>query len=194
MIKGKNNYQTYNNITFKNETELEFYKICEKAQLDKKIKSFEFETKYELQPEFLDWRDKKMASITHIPDFQILLNDNSFIIVDSKGADAFTHDEVAVIKRKMLMYQNQKFQYYMISKTPKYLGNVWVETSKSYDFLGKLRTTYDKLFPNVNKRLKESPKFGVDKWSAFFEFHDIAGLFYVWDKTYTKKELEKMNK
>jgi len=94
----------------------------------------------------------------------------------------------------MFQYKNNSIPYYYVSLSPKFLGQCWIETTPNFDFLKKLRGKYDKLFPNVNKRLKEAPKFGVDKWGAFFEFHDIAGLFYVWDKTYTKKELEKMNK
>ena len=191
MVKGKNNYQEYNNITFKNETELEFYKMCEVAQQNNLIKSFEFECLYELQPSCIDWRDDKIAPITHIPDFKITLMNNEIIIVDSKGGNAFTHDEVAVLKRKIWIYQNEGIPYYMVSKCPRFLGSKWVETSKSHDFLGRLKKRYDILYPNVNKRLKDTPKFTIEEWGEYFEFHNIVGLFYVMDKMYTKKELEK---
>ena len=182
----------YDGISFDSTTEAEFYKKLKLAKQESRIKDFSIAPEYLLQDEFISWRNTKESSIKHYPDYLVTLNDDSQIILDSKGSSQ--HETDAIIKRKIFMCQNKEIPYYYVSLSPKFLGQCWLETSPNFDFLKKLRNKYDKLFPNVNKRLKESPKFGADKWSAFFEFHDIAGLFYVWDKTYTKKELEKKAK
>lgn len=194
MIKGKKNYQYYNNLAFDNETELEFYKICEEAVKNGTIKTFEFQETYLLQDEFIDWRGDKISKIQHIPDFKITLNDNTVMIVDTKGGGAFTHDEVSAIKRKIWMYKNQGIPYYMISKTPKYLGGVWVETSKGHDFLTKLRNKYKKLFPNENTRSRDCRKMEVKHWHIYFEYENMLGLFYIMKKEYTKQDLIKIAK
>lgn len=182
----------YDGISFDSSSEAEFYKKLKQSKVKGEIKDFELSPEYLLQDEFDNWRGVKESSIKHYPDYLVTLNDGSQVILDTKGGSE--HETDAIIKRRMFMYQNQEIPYYYVSICPKFIGGEWVDTSPHFDFMKKLRGKYDKLFPNVNKRLKESPKFGVDKWSAFFEFHDIAGLFYVWDKTYTKKELEKKNK
>lgn len=179
-------------ISFDSTTEAEFYRILKKAVSEGKIKSFDISPEYLLQDEFINWRDFKEVSIKHYPDYLVTLNDDTVIVLDSKG-DSF-HEESAKIKRKLWQYKNNDIPYYYVSLTPKFLGAVWVESTPNFDFMKKLRTKYDKLYPNVNKRLKEAPKFTPDKWGEYFEFHDVSGLFYVVDKTYTKKELEKRSK
>lgn len=193
-VKGKNNYQFYNEIVFKNETELEFYKKCESLVEKGRIKDFKFEEVYLLQDEFIDWRGNKIPKIQHTPDFQIYLNDGSMIIVDTKAAGAMMHDEVAAVKRKLWMFRHKNIPYYMISKTPKYLGGVWVETSKGNDFLTKLKNKYKKLYPNENTRKKDVKRLGLEEWIKYFEFENVHGLFYSLKHEYTKKELDKMEK
>lgn len=195
MAKGKNNYQEYNGVKFKNETEVEFYQLCELAVKDGRIKSFEYNVMYELFPSFFDWRGKSMTAITHSPDFILTLNDDSKLVIDTKGGGAEIHDEVSVVKRKIWMYYNQNIPYYMISKTVKYLGDEWVESSKRNDFHTKIKTKYKKIYPNENTRKYSTcATFVREDWNNYFEVENILGLFYTYTKEYTKKELLKMVK
>jgi hypothetical protein len=182
----------YDGILFDSVSEAEFYKKLQQAKIKGDIKEFDLSPEYILQEEFTNWRNGKESSIKHYPDYLVTLNDSNQIILDTKGGSQ--HETDAKLKRKIFQYQNKEVPYYYVSICPKFIGGLWVETSPNFDFMKKLRTKYDSLFPNVNKRLKIAPQLGIDKWSEYFEFHDVAGLFYVWDKTYTKKELEKMNK
>lgn len=194
MPKGKKKFQEYKGIKFNNETEVEFYKMCELALSEGRIKSFIYEVEYELFSEFKDWRGDKVDSISHSPDFIITLNDDSIIVVDTKGGNSKSHDKISLIKRKIWMYYNQEVPYYMISKLPVYMGAFWTETSIGRDMSKKLVSIYDKIYPNQNKRLKTTPKFIPKDWHNYMEFHDVCGLFYTYDKIYTKKDLEKISK
>lgn len=179
-------------ISFDSKSEAEFYKKLKQAKQDNKIKDFQLEPEYLLQDSFINWRGTKETDIKHYPDYLVTLNDNSQIILDTKGGSE--HEESAKIKRKLWQYKNNDIPYYYVSVLPQFLSGQWVETTPRFDFAKKLRNKYDSLFPNVNKRTKEAPKFTVDKWNEYFEFHDVAGLFYVMDKMHTKKELESKKK
>lgn len=195
MAKGKKNFQDYNGIKFNNETEVEFYKLCEIAVSGGRIQSFKYEVFYELFPQFTDWRGCKIDSICHTPDFLLTLNDGSIMLVDTKGGGSQTHDKVSLLKRKIWMANNQSIPYYMISKSPAYLGSVWCETSPSHDFISNLKSTYKKLFPNENvKKWGTCKKFLPNEWGNWYEFNFELGLFHVMIKKYTKKELIKINK
>jgi len=179
-------------ISFDSTTEAEFYEKLKLAKSQNKIKDFEISPKYLLQESFTNWRGGKESEINHLPDYLITLLDDTKIVVDTKGSSM--HETDAKLKRKIWMYSHQDIPYYYASLCPKYLSGQWVETSPNADFLKKLKGCYDKLYPNVNKRLGNAPKLNVSDWDKYFEYHDIAGLFYVMDKMYTKKELEKKKK
>ena len=178
-------------ISFDSTTEAEFYEKLKVAKKQNKIKDFEISPKYLLQESFTNWRGGKESEINHLPDYLITLLDDTKIVVDTKGSSM--HETDAKLKRKIWMYNNQEIPYYYASLCPKYIGGQWVETSPNADFLKKLKNCYDKLYPNVNKRLGNTPKLNVSDWNRYFEYHDVAGLFYIMDKMYTKKELEKRN-
>lgn len=194
MAKGKNNYQEYNGLKFKNETEVEFYKLCEIAVKDKRIKSFQYNVLYELFPSFPDWRGKNIESIDHSPDFILTLNDDTIIVIDTKGGGVVSHDKVSLMKRKIWMHSNQNIPYYMISKTAKYFGNEWVESSPRKDFHTKLKSKYKKLYPNENTRKHSTcVTFTRYDWGNYFEVESVLDLFYTYTKEYTKKELSKLS-
>ena len=191
MAKGKNNYQEYNGLKFRNETEVEFYKMCEQAIIDGRIKSFKYEVEYELFPKFQDWRAYDVDSINHTPDFLITLTNGCKIVVDTKGGGSLTHDKVSLLKRKIWMYNNQNTPYYMISKSPAFLGNFWIETSSGHDFMTKLKSLYKKLYPHENVRQwRTCKKFLPEDWANYFEYEYHLDLFYVMLKKYTKKEIQ----
>lgn len=190
-VKGKNNYQEYKDITFKNETELEFYKMLEVLKTQGKIYDFEFEVKYTFFDAGVDFRGKEIKPITHTPDFKVWTDKDNYFIVDSKGGGAKMIDEVAQVKAKILQITESPLEYYMVSKMPKYLGGEWVEVSKGYDFLTKIKNKYKKLFPEeVSKHWSSKRHFYPKEWGIYFDFHNMLGLFYVWDKTLSKKEIE----
>lgn len=170
---------------------MEFYKELEVLKSKGEIYDFEFEVEYIFYEKGIDWREKVIQAITHIPDFKIWLNQNEYIIVDTKGGGSRQHDEVSVIKRKIWMLLHPNIPYYMISKLPKYLSGLWAESSKGYDFTTKIRNKYKKLYPNENTRKKDCKKFLPKEWYYYYDFVNILGLFYVWERTLNKKEIEK---
>ena len=183
----------FDGIKFDSTTELEFYKKLKDAKARGKIKDFKCSPKYTLQEGgWFNWRGTKQDSIDHYPDYLVTDNDGNMFIVDSKGSSF--HETDAKLKKKMWEYQNREIPYYYASKSPMYVGGEWLDTSIGHDMLKKLIGLYDKLYPNQNKRLKEKPILGKHKWSEYMEFHDVCGLFYTYDRIYTKKDLEKMAK
>jgi len=196
-VKGKNNYQAYKGIDFKNEYEVEFYKKLEKLKEDGHIYDFEFEVLYIFFEEGVDFRGKKIKPITHTPDFKVWITKDRYMVIDVKGGGASQIEETAQIKAKILQLNEHPLEYYMVSRIPKYLyggkgENVWFEISKGYDFLTKLKSKYGKLYPDdVKKHWSKKRNMSVTEWKNYFNFHDVLGLFYAWDKTLTKKEIEK---
>lgn len=189
-VKGKNNYQEYKGIKFKNETELEFYQMLEKAKSQNKIHDFEYEVKYAFFEGGKDYRGKNINPITHTPDFKVWTTPDDFMIVDTKGGGANMIDEIAQVKAKILQLTEYPLEYYMISKMPKYLGGQWVEVSKGYDFLTKVKNKYKNLFPSeVKKHWSKKRSFLPNEWECYFDFHSVLDMFYVWDKTLGKKEI-----
>ena len=78
---------------------MRFYAELKLRKKTKDIKDFEIKPKFELQPAFKS-NEKKIRAITIIPDFQILHNDGTKEIVDTKGI--ITKDWA--IKWKMLKF------------------------------------------------------------------------------------------
>lgn len=181
-------------ISFDSETEALFYLRLKQAKKAGKIKEFIISPKYELQEYFINTRGVKESSIDHYPDYLITLNDDTNIIVDTKGGGGIVHENDAKLKRKMWQYQNRGIPYYYVSLTPKYLGSFWVESTPYFDFFKKLQTKYKKVYPEVKKYQRNRPQFLPKEWKEYFIFHNIAGVFYTWEKTYTKAELAKMKK
>jgi hypothetical protein len=188
--------QDYDGKVFDSKSEVEFYKELIKAVDDNRIKSFECNPKYILfEGDWLNWRNDKQVPILHYPDYKIVLNDNKEIIVDTKGGGTKTHESDAILKKKIFEYLNRSIPYYYISCTPKFLGDVWVESSTYHDFYTKLKNKYKKVFPNENpKDWRNCKKFLPVDWGQYYDFEIIGGLFYIFHKEYTKKELEKMSK
>jgi hypothetical protein len=183
----------FDGLKFDSTTELEFYKKLKDFKSRGKIWDFQCSPKYTLQEgNWHNWRGDKQDSIDHYPDYLVTDNDGNSFIVDSKGSSY--HETDAKLKKKIWEYQNRELPYYYASKCPKYLGGEWVDTSVSHDMLKKLNLIYNKLYPNQNKRLKDTPIFSKNEWGKYMEFHSVCGLFYTYDKIYTKKELDKVSK
>ena len=169
----------YDGIKFDSETERDFYIKLKRAKSLGRIKGFAMQVPYLIQEEFKNFKDKKEQKIEYIADYVIDLLDDSMIIVDVKGSKKTT-EEVARIKQKIFMYKNKDIPIYFVAQLPKYLGGVWVEISKGSDFSGKLKTKY----VNTNGKWKHGkPNWTIENWEQYFEFDNIAGLFYMWKAT-----------
>ena len=186
----------YDNKTFDSESELEFYKLLIKAKDESRIKDFICNPKYVLlEGDWVNWRGDKQQPICHYPDYKVTLLDNTEIILDSKGGSVKEHETDAILKKKIWEYLNREIPYYYVSVTGKYLGNLWVESSPYHDFYTKLKNKYKKIYPNENTRdWRNCKRFLPNDWKEYFEFEEIAGLFYIMKKEYTKKELAKFSK
>lgn len=169
----------YDGIKFDSETERDFYIKLKRFKNLCRIKGFAMQVPFNLQEDFLDFRGGKVEDINYIADFVITLNSDEEIIVDTKGSKNTT-EESARIKQKLLMYKDRELKIYFIAKLPKFLGDTWVDISKGYDFSGKLRNKYTRL----NGKWKHGkPNWDVEDWKEYFEFEDVAGLFYIWKAT-----------
>jgi len=153
-----------------------------------KIKDFDMQVVYELQESFeVEYgSNRKIQALTYIPDYIIHLNDGSSFATDVKGADNI--EEIANVKSKIWMYQNRSIPIYFIGRCPLYLGGQWVEVSNGVNFLGKLKLKYTKLFPTSKGNKSKPMKWTTEDWKKFFEFTDMYGIFYRWDKTITERK------
>ena len=79
--------RTYHGILFDSQLECRFYKEYLIPKLKKgMIKSIKRQVRYELLPSFIYVYDgKKQRAIEYISDFDVLYNDNSFMVIDVKG-------------------------------------------------------------------------------------------------------------
>lgn len=186
----------FDGIKFDSKSELEYYKKLKDMKSRGKIKDFKCNPHYVLQEgDWVNWRDEKQDSIDHYPDYLVTLLDGSQIIIDTKGGSVLTHEFSASLKKLLFEYQNRNIPYYFISKLPRYLGEYWVESSPRHDFYGKLTKMYKKLFPKENTReWRTCKRFLPKEWVDYFDVVDLQGLFYYYNKQYTKKDLEKMAK
>jgi hypothetical protein len=183
----------YNNIMFDSETECEFYKILELKKKNKEIKDFKYEPFYELQEGgWTNKRGDKQEPINYFPDFLISPLQGDDFLIDTKGGDI--HEPECMIKKKMLEYQNRDIILYFVSKTPVFLGSEWIETTAHRNMLQKLRLSYKKEYPKVGRKTKASPKLDRNKWGKYMEVRSVEGLFYTYDKYYTKKDLANKKK
>ena len=183
----------FDGIQFDSETECEFYKILKQKKKIGDIKNFIHEPKYELLEG--GWKNNRgdiQEPITYMPDFLIELKNGDRILIDVKGGDI--HEEVALLKKKIFEYQNRNLTLYFVSKTPNFLGSEWVETTPHRNMLQKLRLAYKKEYPDIKRKTKASPQLSSPKWNKYMKIECVYGLFYTYDKIYTKKELEKLSK
>lgn len=185
----------YDGYKFDSKSECEFYKRLVKLKESGNIKDFKFGDSYIVVPSYINWRGKKERDIKHIPDYEVTLNDDTVIIIDTKGGSFHTTD--AKIKRKLWERLHLETPYYYVSVAPKYLfgkSNMWVESTVGNDFLAMLKKLYDELYPNTNKRKKGIPCLTKQQVQERFKYHNVSNIFLALDKKYTKKERDKLNK
>lgn len=184
---------TYDGITFASEPERDFYIKLVELKKQGKIKDFIVQPNYPLQEEFTTefdgrWDNVKIQPISITPDYHITLNDGNEILLDTKGANCIEED--SQLRRKMFLYQYKSIPLFFIGQLPIYLGNkAWVDVTKGQDFLAKLKSKYNKIYPNAKKSRTKPVNWKVKDWDQYFEYENVDGLFYRWIKTkMTKKK------
>ena len=174
----------YDDIKFDSIPERDYYIKLKLLKEEGKIKDYQLQIPYLIQEDFINFRDKKEQKIEYVADYVVKLNDDSVVVIDTKGSKSTT-EEVARVKQKIFMYRNKEIPIYFIAPLPKYLGNVWVDVSKGSDFSGKLKKRY----VDINgKWTSKKPNWKVSDWEEHFEFENFHGLFYIWHKTKTRKK------
>lgn len=194
-------------ITFASEPERDFYLRLKELKKDGKIQDFHVQPEFPLQEAFETnfndrWDNLKIKETVIKPDYQVLLNDDEVILLDTKGANCIEPE--SQLKRKIFLYQNKEVPLFFIGQLPKYLGGEWVNVTKGVDFLPKLKTRYNNTYFNdildYNKnrpkgtKAKQIPRskpvnWKVSDWDEHFEYEDVDGLFYIWKKT--KRKIKK---
>ena len=171
----------YDGYNFDSLTERDFYIKLKILKSKNQIKDFSMQVPFRILEEFKDFDNAKVPAMDYIIDFKVVLNDNQEIYIDTKG----DQEEVARLKAKMFMNLHKDLPLYFISVLPKYLGNEWVEVTKSKDFRSKLKNKYQKIHGKWKRN--QTPNWSVKEWEKYFEFKNMYGLFYKWTKTKTVK-------
>lgn len=174
-------------IKFDSEVEAEYYLKLKELKSKKIIKDFKMQIKYELIPSFIDFRNGKVDSIDYIADYVVELNSGKKIVIDTKGSKTTT-EESARLKQKIFMTKYLD-EIYFVAPLPNYLGKEWVDISKGYDFSGKLKSKYKKLYGKWARN--KTPNWTIKDWDEYFVFEDYNSLFYIWKET---KKIKKGDK
>lgn len=178
---------------FDSESERDFYLKLKSFKRQKKIKDFEINPTYILQngfeTEYVSFPNSKEKPITYVIDYSVTLNDDTHILVDTKGAGGQTVEEVAKLKKKLFQYINREIPLFFISKCPNYLSDkeAWVCVNGGSDFYSKLKNKYYNVNPNQKKKYgKKDVQWTIKDWEDYFEFESVSDLFYIWKKTLKK--------
>jgi hypothetical protein len=103
--------RTCDNIVFDSVLEMKYYRDVILPKCDsKKIKHFERQKKYILQPSYM-LNSKKVQPIIYKADFYIVYSDGREEVIDIKGCP----DAVAKLKKKMFGYIYPKITYLWMS-------------------------------------------------------------------------------
>lgn len=126
-MKRKNKYNakkvTVDGIQFDSQDESNFYLHLKELKKLGKIKDFELQPEYELQPRFTNPKGKKILPIKYKADFLIFHNDGTQKVVDVKGFKTADFK----LKKKMFEYKYDQ-SLTLVCKAPQYLApQKWVE-------------------------------------------------------------------
>jgi len=124
---------TIDNHKFDSIPEARFYCLCKHAKENGWIRDFEIQVRYEIIPEFIDFKEGKSRPTNHDIDFKLYLNEphlgSDFILVDTKDSGDYAEKE-SVLKRKLWMSQHENIPYYFICQVDDlYLGAEYTEQS-----------------------------------------------------------------
>lgn len=132
MSKYKNKEVFVDGIKFDSKHESEYYILLKKEKEEGKIKDFELQKKFELQPAFKKY-GKSFRAITYTVDFSIYYFDGKVEHIDTKGMPT----QASEMRRKMFDYLYPNLKLTWLQKSIKHGDeNGWIE----YDKLKKIRS------------------------------------------------------
>ena len=110
-----------NGITFDSVMESKFYVYLLGMKAKRKIKSFERQVTYELQPGFVDAEGKKILPIKYIADFVVVDKDGDRQVIDIKGVETAEF----ILKKKLFKYKHRRTIFKCLQWVAK--KNTWVD-------------------------------------------------------------------
>lgn len=120
-VKKDKSDRTYDGIVFDSVLEMKYYRdVVLPKYKDGKIKYFELQKPYELQPKFKR-NNKTVLPIKYVADFYIEYADGTIEVIDTKGFP----DSVALMKHKMFWYKFPEINYKWLKYVEKFGG--WIE-------------------------------------------------------------------
>jgi hypothetical protein len=127
MAQRKNKYNAkkvvVDGIQFDSQDESNYYLHLKELKKKGKIKDFELQPKYELQPKFVNAKGKSILPINYKADFLVTHPDGTQEVIDVKGFETADFK----LKKKMFEYKYDQ-SLTLICKAPKYLAPVqWIE-------------------------------------------------------------------
>lgn len=99
-MKYHNKKATADGITFDSKKERDYYCELKMLKMAGKIKDFDLQVPFELQPSF-KYKGKTIRAIKYIADFVITYPDGKIEVVDTKGYRTKDY----LLKRKMLLHK-----------------------------------------------------------------------------------------
>ena len=91
---------TVDGYRFDSKVEAKYYEKCKEDKYKGRIKNFELQPRFTLQPNFKN-EDKSYRKIEYVGDFRIYTNDDKEVIIDIKGMAT----PEAKMKRKIFAYK-----------------------------------------------------------------------------------------
>lgn len=126
-MRRKNKYNNkkvkVDGIKFDSKHESEFYLHLKELKKQGKVKDFELQPQFELQPKFTNVLGENIRAITYKADFLVYYPDGRKEVIDVKGFETADFK----LKKKLFEYKyNQSIT--LICKAPKYLApRKWIE-------------------------------------------------------------------
>lgn len=110
-------------IQFDSKDESEFYLHLKELKKQGKVKDFELQPQFELQPKFTNVLGENIRAITYKADFLVYYPDQTTEVIDVKGFET----DVFKLKKKMFEYKYDQ-SITLMCKAPKYLApRKWIE-------------------------------------------------------------------
>lgn len=132
MNKYNNKEVVIDGIKFDSKHEAEYYLLLKRELAEGKIKGFELQEKFELQPAFKKY-GKSHRAITYTVDFSIYYLDGEVEHIDIKGMST----QASEMRRKMFDYLYPNLKLTWLQKSIKHGDeNGWID----YDKLKKIRS------------------------------------------------------
>lgn len=115
MSKYNNKKTVIDGITFDSRDEALYYEALKDMKSKGLIKDFELQPSFLLQEGF-EKDEKKYRPISYIADFRVIINTNSYVVVDIKGMLTTEFK----IKMKLFNYKYRDIELKLISRSIKY--------------------------------------------------------------------------